>query len=211
MSVKKLAIMAVSVSALALAACQTTSIQEQPATNVNLAPAERTMLQTGEVSKFKRLRDGEQLVTTVTLEKPGIYKWEVSNGCSGTALASDRFAPTLSWNKCGNNPRWNTGTATIKNKTGELWPLKVGNKVSYSLTTKSYTGRTNDNVRNCEVTGVVNVTAAGKPYDTFKVVCNDRFNRRTFYYAPSVESVVLEENYQKSRNATDVTEFLERL
>jgi len=209
--VKKLAIMAVSVSALALAACQTTSIQEQPASVSSLAPAERNVLAEGEVSKLKRLRDGVELISTISLAEPGVYKWEVSDGCYGTALASDRFAPTLSWNKCGDNPRWNTGTATIKSKTGELWPLKVGNKVSYALSAKSYRGQTNDNVRDCEVVGVVSVIAVGKPYDTFKVICNDRFNRRTYYYAPSVENVVLEESYQKSRNVTEVTEFVERM
>lgn len=208
---KKLAIMAVSVSALALAACQTTSIQEQPATTANLAPAERVTLKAGEVRKFKRSRNGEETITTVTLAKPGVYRFETSNGCTGTALASDRFAPTLTWNKCGDNPNWNTGSSTIKTKTGELWPLKVGNKVSYSLTAKSHTGRSSDNVRDCEVTGTVNVTAVGKAYDAYKVVCNDRFNRRTFYYAPSVESVVLEERYQKRRNVTEVTEFVGRL
>lgn len=206
-----MAIMAVSVSALALAACQTTSIQEQPATNVNLAPAERNALAEGEVSKTKRLRNGVELVTTVSLAKPGVYKWEVSDGCYGTSTVGDRFAPSLSWNKCGTNANWNTGTAVINSKSGELWPLKVGNKVSYSLTSTSHTGRTSDNVRNCEVTAAVNVTAAGKSYDAYKVVCNDRSNRRTYYYAPSVENVVLEERYQKRRNITEVTEFVGRL
>jgi len=204
--------MVMSVAALlTLAACQTTSMQEQAVTNTNMAPAERLILSAGDVSEFKRLRNGEEIVSTVSVAKPGVYDWKVSNGCYGTSMASDPFAPTLSWNKCGDSPRWHTGTNTITNKTGELWPLKVGNTVSYSYTSKSHMGRTSDNMMNCEVEKTANIMAAGKAYDTYKVVCNDRWNRRTYYYAPSERITVWTERYRKNRNTSEVTEFVTRL
>ncbi|SCA56729.1 conserved exported hypothetical protein [Candidatus Terasakiella magnetica] len=204
---KKLSILAVSITAFALAACQTTT-QEKPASNVNLAPAERVLMKAGEVRKIKSLRDGSERISTITMVDDKTVKWEVSDGCWGTATTDDRFAPTLSWNKCGTNPEWNTGTSSIIKKEGNIWPLMLGSKVKYTFSATSSRGRVSPNYRECEVTGVVQAEAAGKTYDAFKVSCDEKYRKRTYYYAPSEERVVLEKNYHKRRNTNEVTEFV---
>lgn len=195
---------------MTLAACQTTEVATKPASKV-LAPAELNAMEFGEVRKYKRIRDGEEMVSTAKFVEGDIIEWSNSDGCHGTSIAGDRFAPALSWNKCGDNANWHTGTSSISSKSDSLWPLQVGKTATYSYSSKSHTGRTGSNTRNCEVESTVSVTAAGKDYDAYKVVCSDRNNIRTYFYSPEATTVVYQTTYNKRRNSTETTELVERI
>ena len=192
-----------------LMACQTTV--EEKASTIELAPAEPVILAKGEMVKLKYLKGEDEVVVTVTGEGNNIHKWMDSDGCYGESLALEEFAPSLNWNKCGTDKNWHTGTAKIENKEGELWPLQVGNKASYHILYEGHTGHSNKKVRKCEVESTANISVIDKNYDTYKIVCTDKRNIRTFYYAPSVENVVLRIKYLKKKGTSEVAKLLEVL
>ena len=56
------------------------------------------------------------------------------------------------------------------------------------------------------VPGEVKVTSKLGTSDTFKVVCEDDWNRYTWYIAPSFEMTVIYENHRKRQNSTETYE-----
>ena len=189
---KKLPILgAVMVGALCLSGCQTVE-EKKSAKPLPAVSAEFPWGGPGNVRKTKRIRNGTTIERVSTVNTDGSSRTiERSDGCSTVARTDDIYGPAFSWNNCRSGP-WGTGSAKVKSKEGQLWPLKIGNKVKYKFEPTNSAGKTNPNAyRNCEVTGTANVMAGGKAYDAYKTVCNESSGKRTLYFAPSVNTTVL--------------------
>jgi len=108
-----------------------------------------------------------------------------SDGCEWTRSTAG-FAPATQWSGCPSK-----GTSTVDILSDDLWPLKVGNRIEYQVRgTSSLIGRAWASKRSCEVTTTVKIEIESGVYDTFKVVCKERWGTRTWWLAPSVGTAV---------------------
>lgn len=120
--------------------------------------------------------------------------WAGSNGCTYTQTNDNTFAPSVKFEGCSGN----TGTQTIQSKSGELFPLKVGNTASWQITGQG-DGNTWKTTRRCEVMETVSLTVPAGNFDAFNVICRDSWNTRTYFYAPEVGANVAFVRMHKNR------------
>ena len=153
--------------------------------------------QPGEERKSLRLRDGKEVPQVGRLIDDSTLEVKRDDGCSWTVSTEDIYGPSLSWNNCSPGA-WGTGRAEDVKREGQLWPLKVGNKVEYRFKNINSKGKVNRKAfRNCEVEDKMMVTAAGKEYPSYKVHCSDHSGTRTYYYSPEVGATVYFEQVRK--------------
>ncbi|EKV30374.1 hypothetical protein C882_4333 [Caenispirillum salinarum AK4] len=184
-----------------LTACNTTGVEEQPVAATEVPAAEYTAPVEGHTVSRTRGSVEDAVVVTVTEVTPETFAWRVDNSCHGRSLTDAAyFAPNLEWNDCGDGA-WASGTGEITGSSGSLWPLSVGKTASWDYVHTNSRGDADRNTRRCEVEDTARVTVPAGTFDTFKVVCNDRWRTRTFYYAPEVNNVVREVHWHKRRNA----------
>ena len=102
-----------------------------------------------------------------------IVSGQHSLSCNWSGRA-DWFSPALSWENCGGNSDWSKGVGKIRSESGQLWPLKVGNKAVYEYSSKSLTnGQEGSSVRTCKVESIVQINVTVGKKDAYKVVCID--------------------------------------
>lgn len=154
-------------------------------------------------STWLGLRNGEEHTSAIIAKAGGEVTIENSRGCSYTR-DQNIFAPSTSFANCNGN----TGTQTISQVEGEIWPLKLGKSQSWSLTGKNRAGDNWETTRRCEVESVERVSVPAGEFDTYKVVCRDSWRTRTWYYAPSANSTVLFVNQHRKRNSTTKWELV---
>lgn len=161
----------------------------------------------GEGSKRIVIRNGEERIYTTTAAGAKANKYESDRGCIWEEPVSannlPRLAPSLSWENCSGE----SGHAKVKTK-GELFPIKKGNKIVYTIkgtsTAGSWTGNWDDR-RVCKVKDQVRVKTVSGEYDTWKIVCKGKNDKRTRYYAPDPGVIVVDvrkHHKDKKRNAT---------
>ena len=108
--------------------------------------------------------------------------------------------PATSWN---GSEQSGSGTQEITNITGNIFPLKIGNTMSYAnsgASTKHPEGWT-DSWR-CKVESEENVTTPLGDLDTFKVKCSGKWRDKTWYYSPKLGTPVIYINHHRSNNET---------
>ncbi len=121
-----------------------------------------------------------------------IESYERSDGCSWTRT-SRGFAPATVWSNCPSS-----GKSTVTVTSDSLWPLDIGNKITYQMKgNSSLIARAWSSKRSCEVVGAVKVKIVSGTYDTFKVICKERWGTRTWWLSPEVGTAVAYE--QKTR------------
>ena len=167
-------------------------------------------LEQGEIRKTKRIRDGREEINAARLLDDKTIEVSRDNGCSYTFSNDDRYGPNLTWTNCGSGA-WGSGKAEDIKKEGQLWPFKVGNKVSYKYIAINSKGKKNKKAfRNCEVTGTELATASGKEYPSYKIECTEHSGDRTYWYAPELETTAYFIRNHKKKGKM-VTEFVERI
>jgi len=120
--------------------------------------------------------------------------YERTDGCKWTRSTSG-FAPAYKWSNCPSS-----GTSTVEITSNSLWPLKVGSRIEYRTRgNSSLLGRAWSSKRSCEVQKTVRIKIVSGIYDTFKVVCKERWGTRTWWLAPSVGTAVA---YQQNTRRT---------
>lgn len=108
-----------------------------------------------------------------------------SDGCEWTRTTRG-FAPATDWSTCPS-----TGKSTVTVLDDSLWPLQVGNKITYQVRgNSSLIGRAWSSKRSCEVVDTVKVETVGGVYDTYKVICKERWGSRTWWLSPEVGTAV---------------------
>ena len=144
--------------------------------------------------------DGKKWITyTLKARGAGMESWVGGDGCSWTKTG--RFAPSSAWKNCGGRP----GTQQVKFKGGDIWPLKVGNKFQYTYTGRNDQGDAWSGSRTCKVKKQVRIKTVSGEYDTYKVVCTDKWNVRTWWMSPVLKASVRFKRERK-KGATTVYE-----
>tara|TARA_R110001599_G_scaffold188238_3_gene382694 strand:+ start:519 stop:1037 length:519 start_codon:yes stop_codon:yes gene_type:complete len=120
------------------------------------------------------------------------------DGCITVRDYANPFSQNVKWENCNID-----GTNVITRlDDNPIWPLKIGNNWSYGEKGENVNGETWETVRECEVEKQVKVTTQLGNFDTFKVVCSDKWTVRTWYAAPEYKQSVLYTIFRKSRNTT---------
>jgi hypothetical protein len=181
-----------------LAGCQTTTIKETRVKQ-SLKPMERPMQWT-KGSSYETLVNGtDKRKSEVIAADEATLTWKGPDGCVWVRTKDHPFAAWKSWNGC----TFPDGTNDIERiEDTPIWPLKVGNKWSYRQQGSNVEGRTWETVRTCEVPEETRIKTALGEFDTFKVVCDDDWNRYTWYIAPSYDMTVYYEYFRKGENST---------
>lgn len=155
-----------------------------------LPPAARPMLAPGDTFIY-----GNDLVVRLRATAPDTWQWQV--GTTTLAGTPDFFVPTWPEPQPGGEPQ-----PVLLGQPGGLWPLEVGNTVSFTETrssTSGLTGRaTSTSLRwDCRVVDArVSYVPAGD-YDSFHVECKAyragipvAVQTRTWDYSPALGHVV---------------------
>ena len=136
------------------------------------------------------LYNGKEMTSTLVAEDATTRSWKRSDGCAATTPKSG-FGPAYRWENCNGS----TGTATAKLE-GEIWPLAVGKKWSYTYSGSNARGATWSGTRSCTVKATARIATPGGEEDTFKVVCRDHDSTHTYYVSPARRATV---RYEQSR------------
>ena len=128
-------------------------------------------------------RDRGEMTVVVTRVKGGVVTWLNDKGCSWANYIASFQAPSPRWRNC----RAGSGTHKVKRRgRSRLYPLEVGNTAKWSAQGKNKKGNTWSSTRSCEVRGTANVTVPAGSFDTYHVVCTDKWNRYQWYYSPEL-------------------------
>ena len=149
--------------------------------------------------EFHGFDKGEPQTTKVLDVKDGFITLTNTTGprqgCTWTrGIEKERFAPAVSWSNCSNG---STGTQEYT-KSGNIWPLSVGNEESYKIT-GSDQKNTWQTVRRCRVEDAVQVTVQGKQFPAYEVVCRDDWSVRTWYISPDLKRTIKFKRIHKDR------------
>ena len=126
-----------------------------------------------------------------------------SNGCTWTR--SERYAPASTWENCGGN----SGSQGIVKRKGDIWPLKLKRKFSYTVKNgKNNRGATWSDYVKCKVKGAVRVKTLTGEHDTYKLVCAGKYNTKTWYVSPEVGHEVAYKRKHKRRGVESDQEWL---
>lgn len=149
------------------------------------------------------------VTTTVTGVAGDEVSFEMASGCE--FARKDPILPVLSWDNCGSDPNWRSGKRLFTSSTGSLWPLRVGNHASYELSWTGNGGQTDRGTLDCDVTGTAHIVVRAGEFDTYKVVCIQRWagvtRNRTTYWSPEVGTVKFTDVHSK-KGLTDSWELV---
>ena len=192
-------IMAGAVVALALSGCA--SGPETKPVAMELAPAELGVYPAG--TKWEGVGLGGEKVTTTLVATDGdVLEFESSNGCKWSENAGI-FVPSLSWSNCEGG----SGTQSIASTEGNIWPLKVGNTQSWTLTGKDSSGDTWSTTRKCLVKSAERVTVPAGEFNSYRVECSDTWATMTFFYSPQLKDNLYYQRVHKKRGLQNKWEY----
>jgi len=136
---------------------------------------------------------GKVNTTKLVSVEGDLYNFESSSGATWTNYANP-ILPSPQWTA----EEWGTGSQRLENVKGAMFPLEVGNKMSFNVVGEStkYPDGWREN-RKCEVVAQELVTVEAGDFDAFKVVCNDQWRKRTWYFSPAVNDIVWSRSIHK--------------
>ncbi len=144
------------------------------------------------------LRNGKSYEIEVVSIEGDTYTRLSSNGCRVTDVAWS-FAPSLTWKGCS---PYADGSQRILATSGELWPLRVGNRIRYEYKGSRPSGSAWSGTRTCEVKSRENVKIESGLEETFKIVCEDPSTELTYYVSPRLKAIVSSTRFRKRKNHT---------
>jgi hypothetical protein len=139
-------------------------------------------------------KDGQQVTTTLVATDGNVLQFENSSGCKWSENAGV-FAPSLSWKDCDGT----SGIQTIQSTEGNIWPLKVGNTQSWTLTGKDSRGENWTTTRACAVKSTEKVTVPAGSFDAYHIECSDTWATMTFYYSPQLKDMLYFQRVHKKK------------
>lgn len=130
-------------------------------------------------------QDGKPGFMRKTAGTDSTASYSRSDGCKWTRPTSG-FAPATVWGNCPS-----TGSANVSFLNGPIWPLKIGNRFVYRIKgSSSLLSRAWSSKRSCKVADAVKIKITSGVYDTYKVVCKERWGTRTWWLSPAVGTAV---------------------
>lgn len=150
--------------------------------STDLAPVKAPILTRLRSMRIQNLLDGETQRLRISPTGQGIRVRE-PGGCVWTR-SHDWFAPSDSFARCGTSKNWHTAQARVR-RIGSLFPLQVGNSVTYERKAVSWNGKRSTRRTSCEVEEAVEVLRPRQgAIPAFVVACDDGRVQRTTWYAP---------------------------
>ena len=137
---------------------------------------------------WKGLKDGSSHQVTYVRVTRKSETLRESDGCTWTR-SRGFYAPSTEWTNCKSRD----GKATVELK-WPVFPFHVGKTWAYNVDAGRW--RTS---RECKVVDTASVRIVSGEYDTFKIVCNDKWNTRTRYYAPKLGGTVYYERHHRKK------------
>ena len=125
-----------------------------------------------------------------------------SGGCV-FSIPTTGFGPDYFYRNCGGY----TATQEVEPPSESPFPLSVGKSWSYGYS-GIWEGEPWRDTRRCTVAGTARVTVPLGDFDTFKVVCNDRWINRTWYVSPEVGQAVKYKRFHKRRKTKRLLEMI---
>ena len=138
------------------------------------------------------LKNGRPSVNYYESVNEQTYTATRDDGCSWTRI-TQAFAPTLKWDNC----EYASGTQEIISSEGSPWPLNAMTEFQYTFSGK-YAGDLGQpwrSVWRCHVESQVRVKVPAGEYDTYKLICEDDWTKRTYWISPLLgHHVAFEDN-----------------
>ncbi len=170
--------------ALAIVAGYQSAKAETAAVKAELAPAQAPTFTVGSKMTWRE-RGKDDLTSEVVSVDGNKVTLQSDNGCNST-FTSDGFNLWTRWENCGGN----TGSSTFE-RPGGIFPLEVGKKETYKARGKNDKGNTWSSTWTCRVTETDSVTVPAGSFDTYHVVCKDKWRRKDYYFAPELGRSVI--------------------
>lgn len=187
------------IGVLALAGCSTMSslTGSEPRPSVQgLAPAPAPIYSPGDSFVYD---DGGTITTErVVSTSPDRVVWTNDGGLIWTK-DSAVVTPPLMWS---DDPELGRGRQTLIGSPHQLFPLQEGNVIAYSVRGSSENAPAGwQDEHRCVVAGQEAVEVKAGRFDTFRVDCQRKDYRDTFFYSPTVQNYVLREREFANRKA----------
>jgi hypothetical protein len=148
-------------------------------------------------SVWRGLMNGKPYAVTYVRVSESSETLEDSEGCSWTRPRTF-YSPSTEWTNC----RGRDGSATVSLK-WPIFPFHVGKAWAFNVDAGQW--RTS---RECKVEDTARVKIGAGEYDTFRIVCNDRWNTRTRYYSPDLGTSVFLERVHRKKGLHITYEFI---
>lgn len=194
------------ICAIALAGCVAQG-PEVIAEEVRLAPMPKPDVHVGD--EWHGLKNGKQYVSTVIAVDGDEVTYRELDGCEYTISDTTHdwgFALSSDWRGC---PSFDDGSQKITSVRGTIWPLQVGNQVTYDFEGTSLDGNSWKGMRTCSVEEAVRIRTVSGEHDAFKLACdtvdlvsNKIWSTRTSYISPTIASSVYHMRQYKRDNQT---------
>ena len=171
-----------------------TAAEELGPVSAPLEPMEKPTLTVGATKTWQNRKGGEWDVELVAADET-TATYQTSSGCIRTTL-HEEFSQAVKWQDCGQE----SGKGTTSLVSGEIWPLKKGNKWRYRYAGSNNKGdRWRGNMR-CSVKDEVRVSVPAGEYDTFHLVCKTKNVTRDYYISPEIgTNVMYKAKHRKAR------------
>lgn len=141
----------------------------------------------------------EEIINKLVAKTAKTESWKQSTGCSWTQPTTG-FAPSTRWRGCSGHD----GTQSVTLLKGKPFPLKIGSKWTYRIDGENVNVNMWDETRECEVEKAVRIGTRLGEFDTFKIVCDEPWSTRTWYFSPKLGRTL---RYIKDHNRRGVTDW----
>ena len=179
-------VVAIAIAVAMVALGQAATIRQGPA-ETELPPGRAPTYSVGDRSVWLDKERGETTFEITSVDD-GVVSWLREDGCIWKTLSESTYAPFLKWKDCSGSG----GTQKIKRRgKAKLYPLKVGKSEKWSVRGRSTKGNNWSTTRSCKVTGTANVTVPAGSFDTYRVVCTNKWTRYRWYFSPELRFPVL--------------------
>lgn len=148
-----------------------------------LKPMAKPAIKLG-TTKVWRDNRSQWMVMTMSADERTV-SYATTGGCRFTQ-GHEEFSPWLKWEGCF----FGTGEGTAKLIEGKIWPLQTGTRFVWRFTGNNQKGQSWDDKMECTVKGTARIAVPAGEFDTYQVVCEDRWNERTWYVAPKLGTTV---------------------
>lgn len=189
-----------SVALVALVGCQTTA--DEPAQSA-MQPMEKPpglqlgdaviWLVNGKKEQRNEVTDRDDRQVTIAEDTGCVF-----------SLPTSGYAPAYSFTNCNGF----TGTQNVEAPSESPFPLTVGKSWTYAYSGSNTKGGEWNDTRRCKVEATARITVPLGEFDTYKVVCNDEFHRRTWYVSPEQGMSVKFISHYKPQNSTRTIEMV---
>ena len=160
------------------------SAAAETAGKAELPPGEWRTFKVGDKWVWRN-QDGREYTREIVALEGNVATIATEGGKCRVKARLDGYARSLAWENCS----WGAWGRQSVSRNGNMWPLKVGNTETWDY--EGGTGsRTWSGTRSCEVKEAVKITVPAGSFDTWHVLCTERWWRNQFYFSPKLGTTI---------------------